>query len=103
MARRTQGTDGGRTVRLRWNRSAAADRRKITEYIAANDPLAALSLDALFERKAADLSDHPGMGRHGRAEGTRELVVHKNYILVYRFTDTTVRILRVLHAAQQWP
>lgn len=34
----------------------------------------------------------------------RELIVHRNYILIY---DTQgqdwVRVLRVLHAARQWP
>lgn len=33
----------------------------------------------------------------------RELVVHRNYILVYDVTGDEVRILRVLHARRQWP
>jgi plasmid stabilization system protein ParE len=43
------------------------------------------------------------MGRPGREAGTRELVAHKNYILVYDVTADMVRVLRVLHAARQWP
>ncbi len=43
------------------------------------------------------------MGRPGRVPGTREWVVHRNYMLIYDQTDTEVRILRLLHAARQWP
>jgi plasmid stabilization system protein ParE len=35
--------------------------------------------------------------------GTRELVVHPNDLLVYDVADERVRVLRVLHAAMQWP
>jgi len=31
------------------------------------------------------------------------LVVRPNYVVVYAETETTVSILRVLHAAQMWP
>ena len=34
---------------------------------------------------------------------TRELVAHQNYILVYDTAGDLVRVLRVLHAARQWP
>jgi plasmid stabilization system protein ParE len=44
------------------------------------------------------------MGRPGRIEGTRELVISRTpYIAAYRIGGDTVRILRVLHGAQQWP
>ena len=49
------------------------------------------------------LVDHPGLGKLGRAAGTRELVAHQNYILVYDTAGDVVRVLRVLHAARQWP
>ena len=39
----------------------------------------------------------------GRAAGTREMVVRPNYLVVYAVDEQTVRILRVLHVAQQWP
>jgi plasmid stabilization system protein ParE len=39
---------------------AAADRREIREYIAQDNPAAALSLDELFSEKASRLVDHSG-------------------------------------------
>ena len=35
--------------------------------------------------------------------GTRELVAHRNYILVYDTAGNVARILRVLHTSRQWP
>jgi len=90
-------------VKLKWTRPAATDRREIREHIARDNPAAALDLDDLFKRKAAMLPGHPAMGRPGRIAGTRELVAHPNYILVYDVAGNLVRILRVLHAARQWP
>ena len=90
-------------MRLFWTPEALDDRRAIYSYIEAASPLAALTLDELFSRKSQHLIDHPGLGRIGRVTGTRELVVHKNYILIYDTTVERVRVLRVLHAARQWP
>lgn len=90
-------------MKLVWTRSAAADRREIRTYIAQDNPAAALALDELFSEKAGRLLDHPGVGRPGRIAGTRELVVHQNYILIYDLAGDWVRVLRVLHAARQWP
>ena len=89
-------------MRLFWTPEALDDRRAIYDYIEADNPLAALNLDELFSEKVRNLIDHPGLGRIGRVTGTRELVVHKNYILIYDTTADSVRVLRVLHAAMQW-
>lgn len=90
-------------MELFWTSEAVQDREEIYDYIEADNPAAALALDELFEEKAERLVDHPGLGRLGRAASTRELVAHQNYILVYDVADDLVRVLRVLHAARQWP
>jgi len=90
-------------VRLIWTHPARQDRRDLREYIAADSPSAALALDDLIAKMAKRLTDHPGLGRPGRVTGTRELVAHRNYILVYDVVDDMVRVLRVMHAARQWP
>lgn len=90
-------------MELFWTPEAIQDRDDIYEYIEANNPIAALALDELFAEKAGRLVDHPGLGKPGRAASTRELVAHQNYILVYDTAGDLVRVLRVLHAARQWP
>ena len=89
-------------MKLGWTPEAIADRDAIFDYIEADNPAAAAALDELFSEKAERLTDHPKLGRPGRVEGTRELVVHENYILVYDIVGDLTRILRVLHAARQW-
>lgn len=90
-------------MKLVWTRQAHADRKKIREYIVQHAPAAALALDELFSEKASLLIDHPNLGRTGRVPATRELVAHRNYILVYDLSGDAVRVLRLLHAARQWP
>jgi len=90
-------------MELFWTPEAIQDRDGIYDYIAADNPSAALDLDELLSKKAARMVDHPGLGRLGRLQGTRELVAHRNYILIYDVADDLVRVLRVLHAARQWP
>lgn len=45
----------------------------------------------------------PKLYKAGRVKGTREIVVRPNYVLVYRVAGNVIEVLRVLHAAQQWP
>ena len=90
-------------MKLAWTPQALADRRAIYDHIEADNAAAALDLDELLSAKVARLRDHPEIGRPGRVKGTRELVAHRNYILIYDIVGDFVRVLRVLHAARQWP
>ncbi|WP_081486654.1 type II toxin-antitoxin system RelE/ParE family toxin [Nitrospirillum viridazoti] len=90
-------------MKLIWTRSATINRKKIREYIAQENLAAALALDELFSKRAVHLVKHPAAGRPGRVAGTRELVIHPNYLMIYEVAGGTVRILRLLHAARQWP
>lgn len=90
-------------TKLSWTREAIRDRDEIYDYIEADNPVAAMALDELFFEKAARLVDHPALGRPGRVAGTPELVVYGNYVVVYDLIGDRIRVLRVLHAARQWP
>ena len=88
---------------LEWKATAIADLLAILDYIADDNPDAAQALKDEIEEKTAHLRDMPTLYRAGRVKGTREMVVHPNYIVVYAHTSDRVTLLRVLHAAQQWP
>ena len=82
---------------------AIADLLAIVDYISDDNPDAALALMDEIQGKVAQLPVHPKRCRPGRVEGTRELVIRPNYIVVYAETTAVVTVLRVLHAAQMWP
>lgn len=86
-----------------WSALARADLLDIVDYISDENPVAALQVLDDINDKVGQLADFPKSGRLGRVEGTRELVVLANYVVVYREEAIATRILRVLHAAQQWP
>ena len=64
-------------------------------------------MDALFSAAASRLASLPKMGRPGKIPGTRELVPHENYRLVYEIEyeieGETVWILALVHTRRQWP
>ena len=92
-------------MKVVWRPIAEADRESIFDYIAQNNPGAALALDEEFQAKAEQARQRPTLYKSGRVKGTREIVVRPNYVMVYRVEDdgATLCVLRVLHAAQQWP
>lgn len=91
-------------IRLRWKNQALSDRERIARHIAqAGSPQAARKLDKELVDKAHAVVKNPKLYRVGRVTGTRELVVRPNYVMVYRIEGEYIDILRVLHAAQQWP
>lgn len=88
---------------IEWKALAVSDLLAIVDYVSDDSPTAALALVDDIEGKVAQLLAHPKRGRPGRVDGTRELVVRPNYIVVYAETQAVVTVLRVLHAAQVWP
>ncbi len=88
---------------LIWRETALSDLEAIHGYVAVHDPAAADRLQEIFETSAERLAEHPFMYRRGRTDGTREAVVHPNYILVYRVTAEAVEIVNVLHTRRQYP
>jgi len=90
-------------VRVIWTPEAQQDRAEVWDYIATDNPRAAARMDELFGDAAFRLADHPMLGRQGKIPGTRELLPHESYRLVYEIYDESVWILALVHTARQWP
>lgn len=90
-------------MQLIWTNEAQADHDDIIGYIAERNPDAADRLKNLFDRSAKQLLEFPQMHRSGRVAGTREAIVHPNYLLIYNIERDAIVITAVLHARQQYP
>lgn len=89
---------------LSWVTVAINERYDQLDFIALDDPLAAISQDHEIEQQTNLLMTQPGMGRVGRVKGTRELIISRTpFIAVYRIVGERIEILRFLHGAQKWP
>jgi len=90
-------------VKVIWTSRARRQRSDIWDYIAADSPAAADRMDDLFDDATRRLATFPNMGKAGLIEGTRELLAHKSYRMVYEVSDDAVVILALVHTARQWP
>jgi len=88
---------------IHWKKQAINDLIKIGTTIAKDSPTNADKMVDLIEAQVMPLASHPEIGRAGRKRGTRELVAHESYVVIYRVLTRKVEILRVKHTAQQWP
>ncbi len=91
-------------MKIRWTQIAADDLRSVHDYLSEQAPRRA---DTIVDRILVGidaLERYPHLGRPGRLEGTRELVVTGTpFIVFYRLQESQVEILGVLHAARKWP
>jgi len=91
-------------MRLRWTRLAVKDLNHAHDYISQNKPGGARSLIDKIKSGINSLRSHPEIGRKGRVEGTRELVIPGTpFIVAYRIARKRVEILAVIHSARRWP
>ena len=76
---------------------------EIIDYIEQRNATAAQNLYATIVQSVESLPLMPYLFRPGRVAGTREQVVHPNYIVVYQVGNDVLDILRVLHSRQEYP
>ncbi len=86
-----------------WAEEATTDLVEIIDYIEQRNTVAAQHLFDVIVQSAVSLPLMPYLFRLGRVAGTREHVVHPNYILVYQVGNDVIDILRILHSRQQYP
>jgi addiction module RelE/StbE family toxin len=85
---------------IRWTRRALGRLDEIAAHIAADSPARATVFVTELRAKVDVLALHLP-GRPGRVYGTRELVLHRHYLAVYRVRGEEVHILTVMHTARQ--
>ena len=87
-----------------WREVAIDGLERARSYVAQQNPAAAERIRHTIITAVGRLADRPNLGRPGRVEGTRELVVPRTrYIVVYAVLDDDVVVVAVQHTAQQWP
>ncbi len=86
-----------------WLQTAADDLAGIISYIAERSPQAARDLRQRIDNAVLSLARHPCRYRAGRVSGTRECVVHPNYVVVYRVTALAIEVVNIVHARREYP
>lgn len=88
---------------VQWSDEARADLLEVMAFIAERNETAALDLYERIERSLEHLPEHPYLYKPSlRCPGTREIVVHPNYIVFYEVTNV-IQILAVVHARENFP
>jgi len=91
-------------VRIRWTEPTAQALENIQDYIARDNPLAAVEVARRIRIIVNQLAEHPRIGRRGGIRGTYELVIHGvPYIVPYRIKKAEIQILSVYHTSRKWP
>ena len=87
-------------LRLRWSRRALNDLERIARHIGEDKPMAAADFVGAVRIGVGRLGTFPLLGRAGALDDTRELVVHRNYLVTYRVHGDEVQVLQVWHVAR---
>ena len=90
-------------MQINWSEQALLETKNIVNYIAEHNVVAALEMDDLIRNSVVILKQMPRAGRYGRVANTRELVIHRNYIVIYEIGLDSITILNVKHAGQKYP
>ena len=84
---------------LIWTNRALKRLDDIADFIARDNPLRAQTFVIELRNKLEVLKTQ-SLGRSGRVFGTKELVLHPNFLAVYRIKANQVQVLTILHTAQ---
>lgn len=91
-------------MKIQWTRGASQNLKQIEQYIAKDNPNAAIDTVLNIIKSIEMLSNNPLIGRVGRIFDTRELIIKGTpFIVPYRVKANNIEILRVFHSARQWP
>lgn len=88
---------------VKWQPQARESLWAILDYLSDRNHYAAEALQRTIEETTEALPQHPYLYRPGRVSGTREAIVHPNYLVIYRIATDHIAIVDVLHARQEYP
>lgn len=92
-------------MKIIWSPTAGNRIREIIDYISKDNPDAALNLIDQFEDKVERLKANPQAGKileEINNEKIREIVVHKNYGVIYEINNESIEILTIRHFRQDF-
>ena len=91
-------------MKVVWPRRALQHLARVRDYIAKDDPKAAVEIAGRILESVELVTVNPHMGRSGRIVGTRELAVAGTpYIVPYRIKGERLELIAVFHGRQKWP
>lgn len=91
-------------MKIQWTKGASSNLENIEAYIGKDNPISAIETVLKVIHSVNHLSKYPAIGRPGRIENTKELIIADTpFIVPYRIKNETVQILRVFHHSQKWP
>lgn len=91
-------------MKIKWTKQAITDLNHAYDYSSETTPDTAQTIIERIDKSLKSLQQFPEMGRIGRVNHTRELVVPRTpFILPYRIRQNRIEILAVLHGARRWP
>ena len=90
-------------LNLIWEADAELQFLNLLDFVGERNAAAAIRLKSLIDDALRRTCQFPESGRPGRVSGTRELIVHPNYVVVYQITPNAIDVIRLLHARQRYP
>jgi len=87
-------------LELRWTNRSLSRLDSIAVYIAKDSPKRAETFTHEI-RKKVDILKSQQIGTAWKVFGTRQYVLHPNYIAIYKVKGNEVQILTILHSAQE--
>lgn len=91
-------------MKIKWVRLALKDIQSIADFISIDSTAVSKKIIQLIYSRVQILANQPYIGRSGRVNDTRELVIDGTpFIVPYRIKNNEVEILRIMHASRKWP
>ena len=89
---------------------AEEDINQIEDYIFANDPAAAARVRTAIVKQTLEFANMPAKGLILREPANEQEIgvrlwpvsLYRNYLILYRIEPELIRVLRILHSAQDW-